>query len=321
MSQVEYRAGSAQPAGPLPVQSVGVAGSAGVAAGLRGVVATVDGWPLPGAAVTVVGLTGQQLGRGTADETGAFTVAVAVPGPATFICAAPGVDPVARSITVKPGEVTDLGSILLDSPRRTALPEPGVWSIDPVHSIVRAKARHLALSHVEGRFTSFSGQIRIVEPIERSGVEVTIDAASIDTGNGDRDGHLRSADFLDVERFPVLTYRSDRVVRLSEDRWRVDGWLTIRDISREVALDVSYLGSGADPWGGTRFALTATTQLARKDYEINWNMGLPGGLVVVGPTLRIDLEVQAVRASATGHPDGGSETDESPLVVGDLQPE
>jgi polyisoprenoid-binding protein YceI len=83
---------------------------------------------------------------------------------------------------------------------------------------------------------------------------------------------------------------------VTDGRWRVDGSLTIRDISRPVALDVTYLGTADDPWGGTRFALVATTQLARKDYEINWNMGLPGGLVLVGPTLRIDLEVQAVRS-------------------------
>ncbi|HEV7907316.1 MAG TPA: YceI family protein [Pseudonocardiaceae bacterium] len=283
---------------PLSAQHSAGAAGPGSAGGVHGVVATADGWPLPGAAVTVVGSAGQQLGRGRADETGGFTVAVAVAGPATMIVAAPGVDPFARSITVKADEVTDLGSIVLDSARRTALPAPGLWNIDPVHSIVRARARHLAVSHVEARFTSFSGQIRVAEPVEHSSVEVTIDAASIYTGNADRDAHLRAADFLDAERFPVLTYRSDRVVRQTEERWRVDGWLTIRDITREVALDMTYSGSVEDPWGGTRIALTATTQLARKDYEINWNMGLPSGLVAIGPTLRIDLEVQAVRQDA-----------------------
>jgi polyisoprenoid-binding protein YceI len=258
-------------------------------------VVTADGWPLPGAAVTVIGATGQQLGRAAADETGGFAVPVSAAGTATVIFAAPGVDPSARTVSIGPQGVTDLGSVVLGSARRTSLPAPGLWTIDPAHSIVRAKARHLALSHVEGRFMSFSGQIRIAEPVEHSGVAVSIDTASIDTGNADRDAHLRSADFLDVERFPVLSYRSDRVVRHSDERWRVDGSLTIRDISRPVALDVTYLGTGPDPWGGTRIALTATTQLARKDYEINWNMGLPGGLVVVGPTLRIDLEIQAVR--------------------------
>jgi polyisoprenoid-binding protein YceI len=265
-----------------------------------GVVATADGWPLPGAVVTVLGAAGRQLGRAAVGEDGGFAVSVSDVGTATVVVAAPGLDPAARSVTIGPRGVTDLGSVVLGSVRRTSLPAPGLWSIDPAHTIVRAKARHLALSHVEGRFTEFSGQIRIAEPIERSSVEVSIDAASIDTGNVDRDAHLRSSDFLEVERFPVLTYRSERVVRLTDERWRVDGWLTIRDITRPVALDLTYLGTGPDPWGGTRIAVTATTQLARKDYEINWNMGLPGGLVVVGPTLRIDLEVQAVRRDDNG---------------------
>ncbi|WP_203935895.1 YceI family protein [Planosporangium mesophilum] len=285
MSAVERATPSAANGAPTPDRAHRV----------RGVVSTVDGWPLPGAAVTVVGATGAQLGRGAADEAGAFSVAVAAAGPATFICAAPGVDPVARSITVSGRGATDVGVVLMDSPRRTALPEPGVWVLDPAHSIVRAKARHLALSHVEGRFMAFSGEVRVADPVEASTVEVTIEAASIDTGNADRDAHLRSPDFLDVERFPVLRYRGERVVRQDEDRWRVEGFLTIRDVTRPVALEATYLGSGSDPWGGQRIALVASTQLARRDYEMNWNMGLPGGLVVVGPTLRIDLEIQAVR--------------------------
>jgi polyisoprenoid-binding protein YceI len=266
-------------------------------ASVRGIVATPDRWPVPGAAITVVGAAGQQLGRGSADETGAFDVPLATTGPVTVIVAAVGVDPLARTIAVIPQQVSDLGIIVLNSAGRTALPAPGLWTIDPVHSIVRATARHLALSRVEGRFTAFSGHIRIAEPIEQSSVEVTIEAASIDTGNAERDGHLRSADFLDAPRFPALTYRSQEVVRHTDEQWQVEGWLTIRDVTRPVALEVAYRGCGPDPWGGTRFALVATTQLARKDYEINWNMGLPGGLVVVGPTLRIDLEVQAVRQS------------------------
>jgi len=212
------------------------------------------------------------------------------------IFAAAGVDPVARTMTLGPHEITDLGAVILDTPRRTAAPEPGHWDIDPAHSIVRATARHLAMSHIEGRFTAFTGSITLADPVERSSVEVRIDAASIDTGNAERDAHLRSPDFLDVARFPVLTYRSSRVVPLGTDRYVVEGQLTIRDITRDVPLDVSYLGSGPDPWGGVRVGLVATTQVARRDFEINWNMGLPGGLVLVGPTLRIDLEIQAVRS-------------------------
>jgi polyisoprenoid-binding protein YceI len=268
---------------------------------VRGAVTTVDGWPLPGATVTLVGPGGRQLGRALVDETGAFEVAIrvagagAVTGEITVILAATGVDPIARTITLGARGTNDLGVIVLHSTRRATPPAPGRWTIDPAHSIVRATARHLALSRVEGRFTAFSGEIHIRDPIEQSSVEVTIDAASIDTGNADRDAHLRSADFLDVERFPVLTFHSRQLTHGSGQRWRLDGVLTIRDIAREAVLDVAYLGAGPDPWGGSRIAFVAMTQLARHNYEMNWNMGMPGGLVVVGPTLRVDIDVQAFR--------------------------
>jgi polyisoprenoid-binding protein YceI len=265
---------------------------------VRGAVATADGWPLPGATVTVVGPAGRQLGRAAADENGTFEVPVPPDGDGaevTVILAAVGVDPVARTTRLGAADGRDLGVIVLDSHRRTAAPTPGRWTIDPAHSIVRATARHLALSRVEGRFTAFAGDIVLREPIEQSIVSVAIEAASIDTGNAERDAHLRSPDFLDVARFPVLTFHSGRLSRVGPDRGRLTGVLTIRDIAREVVLDVAYLGGGPDPWGGTRIAFVASTQLARRDYEMNWNMGVPGGLVVVGPTLRIDLDVQAFR--------------------------
>jgi polyisoprenoid-binding protein YceI len=260
-------------------------------------VLTADQWPLPGTAVTVVGPGGRQLGRTATDGNGAFVVEATATGQVTVILAAPEVSPTARTVSLTPGQLTDLGTVILDTPRRTSRPEPGRWDIDPAHSIVRATARHLAMSHVEGRFTEFAGHLTIAEPVEASTVEVRIETASINTGNGDRDTHLRSADFLDVERFPAITYRSSRVVPRGADRYLVEGELTIRDITRDVPLDVSYLGMAPDPWGGTRVGLVATTQLARRDFEINWNMGLPGGLTLVGPTLRIDLEIQAVRAN------------------------
>jgi polyisoprenoid-binding protein YceI len=262
---------------------------------VQGVVTTADGWPLPGATITVVGDGGRQLGRATAGDDGHFSVPSTVPGPATLIVAAAGVDPLARSVNVAGDAPTDLGVLALGSARRRALPPAGEWTIDPAHTIVRARARHLGLSTVEGRFTAFTGTIQVADPIPASTVEVRIEAAGIDTGNADRDAHLRSADFLDAERFPLLIYRGDRVARLSDERWTIGGTLTIRDITRPVTLDVTYLGTGPDPWGGTRIALAATTQLARRDYEMTWNMGLPGGSVLVGPTLQIDLEIQAVR--------------------------
>ena len=266
---------------------------------VRGTVSGGDGWPLPGAVVTIVGLGGGQLGRAATDETGAFATPVAATGPVTVIIAAAGADPVARMVTVGRDGSADVGTVVLGSSRRGLYPASGRWSIDPIHSIVRATARHLGLTRVEGRFTAFSGDIHVGDPVDKSDVEVTIAAASIDTGTPDRDAHLRSPDFLDVERFPFLTYRSTAFTRETDERWRVDGVLTIRDIPREVSLDLTYVGNGPDPWGGTRMAFHATTQLALKDYEINWNMSLPDGLSVVGPTLRIDLEIQAVQ-----HPEG-----------------
>jgi polyisoprenoid-binding protein YceI len=119
-------------------------------------------------------------------------------------------------------------------------------------------------------------------------------AGSIDTGAVDRDIHLRSADFLDVEKFPFLTYRSTAVTHVVGEKWRIEGVLMIRDIEREVPLDMTYLGAGPDPWGAMRMAFKATTQLALRDYEMHWNLALPDGLVLVGPTLRIDLDVQAI---------------------------
>ena len=261
---------------------------------VTGQTATPDGWPLPGATVTLIGADGHQIGRAVADTNGRFAMPVDGNGPATVIVAAAGLDPVARSATLPGHADHELGTIVLQAAGHDRLPTPGTWTIDPAHSIVRATARHLGMSRVEGRFTELSGTVTVTDPIESSHVTVVIEAAGIDTGNRDRDTHLRSPDFLDVKQFPTLRFRSSGLTRLGDDHWQLDGGLTIRDITRPVTLDVHYGGSGPDPWGGTRLAATATTQLHRADYEINWNMGLPGGLTLIGPTLRIELDIQAV---------------------------
>jgi polyisoprenoid-binding protein YceI len=261
---------------------------------VQGKVATADGWPVPGAVVTVIGAAGRQLGRGASDENGAFGVPVGADGPVTVIIAAAGVDPVARAATAGSNGHTELGIVVLDRARRTDLPAPGLWRLDPAHSILRATARHLALSRVEGRFMAYSGDITVADPVEDSSARVTISASSIETGSDDRDAHLRSSDFLDVEQFPFLTFRSSRFSPQTAERWLVDGVLTIRDRSRKVVLDLKYLGTSGDPWGGTRMAFTATATLPLHDYGIHWNMALPDGLSVIGPSLRIHLDVEAV---------------------------
>ena len=261
---------------------------------VSGAVATSDGWPLPGATITVIGASGQQFGRAIANAHGHFTVRLNHDGPVTVVVAAAGVDPVARMVTVNAHSDHDVGVIVLESPSHRRLPEPGIWRIDPAHSIVRATAQHMALSRVEARFTEVAGTITVADPVEASRVSVTIESASIDSGNHERDAHLRSADFLDVKQFPTLTFHSNGLICLDDGQWQLTGWLTIRDTTREVTLDTRYAGSGPDPWGGTRMAVVATTQLAHGDYAISWNMGLPGGRTLVGPTLRIDIDIQAI---------------------------
>lgn len=123
----------------------------------------------------------------------------------------------------------------------TELPPPGPWTIDPAHSAVGAVAQHLGISSVRGRFTDFSGRIEIGQDVEKSRVEAIVNSASIDTGNGMRDGHLRSADFLNVEDFPQIIYRSVGLSAVGQDRWSVHGELTLRGISRQVDLDLAYL--------------------------------------------------------------------------------
>jgi polyisoprenoid-binding protein YceI len=174
---------------------------------------------------------------------------------------------------------------------------PGVWEIDPAHSNVEFVARHL-LSKVRGRFSSFSGDLTIADDPAQSGVEVTIDAARIETGTPDRDAHLRSADFLDVERFPSLSFRSTAVRAGDEPgHYLVDGDLTIRDVTRPVTLDVEYLGWSDDPWGGQRAGFSASTEIDRDEFGANWNVVVETGRLLVGKRVRIELEVEAVLRS------------------------
>ena len=175
------------------------------------------------------------------------------------------------------------------------LPAPGVWEIDPSHSSVGAVARHLVVSKVRGRFTSFTGTVTIGETPEESGVQATIDATSIDTAEPKRDAHLRSADFLDAETYPTLEFRSTAVEQTGPSTLRVDGDLTIRGISRPVSLDVGYGGLISDPFGNAKAIFSAHTEIDREDWGMTWNAALETGGVLVGKRLQIELEIQAVR--------------------------
>ncbi len=173
------------------------------------------------------------------------------------------------------------------------------WNLDPVHSGINFSVRHMVVSKVRGRFTKFSGNVALDESdIARSVVEATIDASSIDTGTAQRDDHLRSADFFDVEHFPQIRFRSTGIEKVGTERYRLTGELTIRDVSREIALDVEYGGRGKDPWGNERVGFTAKAAFDRKDFGLKWNQVLETGGVLVSDRVEIELELQAVKAAA-----------------------
>lgn len=177
----------------------------------------------------------------------------------------------------------------------TTLPQTGTWVIDPSHSSIEFVAKHLVVSKVRGRFASFSGSVEVADPIEQSRVEVSIDAASIDTNDEQRDGHVKSGDFLDVERFPQLTFRSTGAHQRDGDTWTIPGELTIRDVTKPVELTVEYLGIYADPWGNEKAAFTATTELDREAFGITWNQALETGGVLVGRTVKVEIDVQLAK--------------------------
>ncbi|HEU0076185.1 MAG TPA: YceI family protein, partial [Longimicrobiaceae bacterium] len=175
------------------------------------------------------------------------------------------------------------------------------WNIDPAHTLVEFSAKHMMITSVKGRFGEVAGTIVIDDARpERSSVTAEIQVASIDTRVEQRDAHLRSADFLDVENHPTLTFRSTRVEGAATspgDTFRVVGELTIRGTTREVTLDATYEGSGRDPWGGERVSFSATAKIDRRDFGLTYNQVLEAGGILVGNDIRLSFEVQAVRAA------------------------
>ncbi|MEU6094151.1 YceI family protein [Streptomyces sp. NPDC047079] len=261
---------------------------------------TRDGWAVSHAVVTVTDMTGTQVLRAEADAEGAVrdTTELA-PGAYTVIVTAVGYAPAASSAIVTASGRAEIGAVTLARQGGAELPPPGPWTIDPAHSSVGAVAQHLGISSVHGRFTEFSGRIEIApDEVQKSRVEAVISASSIDTGNGMRDTHLRSADFLDVETYPQITYRSTGLTAAGSDRWTVHGELGMRGIVRPVDLDLAYLGTGSDPWGGTRAAFRATTELRREDFAMNYNQVVQAGIAAIGTTLRVELDIQAVQGES-----------------------
>lgn len=174
------------------------------------------------------------------------------------------------------------------------LPAAGIWTLDPSHSSVAFSVRHLGLSKVRGRFSSFTGDVVIAEDPTQSSVEVRIDVASIDTRDEKRDEHLRTNDFFDAPEFPTMTFTSTSVSGAGSD-WQVSGDLTIRGTTRQVVLDATFEGTAGDPWGGSRAAFAATTEVDREQFGMTWNAALETGGVLVGKKVKIEIEVELVR--------------------------
>jgi len=270
--------------------------------GLNARIRTRDGWAVSHAVVTVTDMTGQQVLRAGADADGVVRDATPLaPGAYTVIVTAVGYAPTASSAIVTASGRTEVGTVTLARLGGGAeLPPPGAWTVDPAHSSVGAVAQHLGISSVHGRFTEFTATIEIApDEVAKSRVEAVISAASINTGNATRDDHLRSPDFLDAERYPDVTFRSTGLTPAAgTDRWTVHGELSMRGVVRPVDLDLVYLGTGADPWGGTRAAFRATTDLRREDFAMNYNQVVRAGIAAIGTTLRVEIEVQAVQGDA-----------------------
>jgi polyisoprenoid-binding protein YceI len=172
------------------------------------------------------------------------------------------------------------------------------WNIDPAHSAAEFKVKHMMISNVKGQFTAVAGTLSFDEAdVTNSKIEAIIDAASINTREQQRDAHLKSADFFDVEKFPKLTFKSTKVSRSSSGDLKVQGELTIHGVTRNVTFEVEGpTAPGKDPWGNTRIGLAATTKINRKDYGLTWNAALETGGILVGEDVTITLDVQFLKA-------------------------
>jgi polyisoprenoid-binding protein YceI len=172
------------------------------------------------------------------------------------------------------------------------------WNLDPVHSIAEFKVKHMMISNVKGQFAGISGVLTLDErDVSGSRVEAEVDARSINTRDADRDAHLKSADFFDVDQYPTLSFRSTRVSRTGDNELAVTGDLTIHGVTREVVLDVDgFTPPAKDPWGGTRIGLSAMTKINRKEFGLMWNTALETGGILLADEVTITLDVQFVKA-------------------------
>lgn len=172
------------------------------------------------------------------------------------------------------------------------------WKLDPAHSSAEFKVKHMMISNVKGTFSGLSGTLtEHTSDASLSSIEASVDVATVSTGDPQRDTHLKSADFFDVEKYPTMTFKSTKVVRKGEAEYAVTGDLTLHGVTKPVTFAVEGPSApGKDPWGNTRIGLSATTKINRKDFGLNWNAALETGGILVGEDVQISLDVQFIRA-------------------------
>ncbi|GAA0451431.1 YceI family protein [Streptomyces sp. NPDC046215] len=249
--------------------------------------------PLHRAEVSVRDADGREVVHGQTDPHGRFATTVA-PGEYSLAVTADGLQPVRRAFQSADGVRTSLDPVTMEPAPAPAMPAPGRWRIDPDHTAVRFIARHIGLAEVHGRFNRFEGTLWIGETMDDSRLDVVIDTSSIDTGVAQRDEHLRSAEFLNVAGFPYMQFTSERFAHRGGSRWTVHGVLNLHGVSRNISLDTRYLGIGTGIMGETRAACSATTELHREDFTLDWRSMIRRGIAMIGATIRIELDIQAV---------------------------
>ncbi len=166
---------------------------------------------------------------------------------------------------------------------------PGTYTVDPSHTEIGFSARHMMVAKVRGTFEEFSAEVVVGETLADSTVTAEVQLNSVDTRNEDRDNHLRTSDFFDVENHPTMTFRSTEITETS-----MTGDLTIKGNTRPVTFDLEFNGVSPDPWGGTRAGFEATTEVNRKDWDLTWNVAVEGGGVLVSEKVKLQLDVELV---------------------------
>lgn len=173
--------------------------------------------------------------------------------------------------------------------------EPGVWNLDTSHSAVEFTVRHLVVTKVRGSFGKYTASVEIADDLTQSKISAEIDVASVTTGENDRDNHLRSADFFDAENFPKITFKSTSIAPAG-NQYQLTGDLTMHNTTRSITLDLEFNGISKDPYGNTRSGYSASGELSRKDFGMEWNVPLEGSGVLVSDKIQINLEIQLIKA-------------------------